>query len=459
MKKQNLKNFLLIAAISVTFFACNKDKITDESPSNLECLNEKILLSHSETDVYTLSLFGNNKIVPAHVARSVAERINMTLSQDMVGAGSASSYTTIRKVDSLFTISDSTRSPIMYIANYNDGGFAVISADERHQPICAFVEQGKYESAEVPSMLLDWLDITFENIQLVRLYDNDYAYFSSKNWIRVIKDIDKEEYLVIDAIEDCCPECPNYPECLSHPHIGCGDPNVNCGGGGSDPCAPYTTIIKGPLMTTNWGQGCTYNEQCPDLNCSGVCYSNGKAWAGCVATAMAQILRYWSHNCTQGYNYATMPNNSGNGEVQRMMKDIGDTVDMDYGCDASGADGDMTANAFKNTFCYSSATRSVYGSGSYQVVVQNLNANRPVLLDGCRTRKRAFPWLWYTYSNCHMWVCDGYEHHQNSCYSILRFHMNWGWNGTYNGWYFFDTWNPGTYNYQYAKDFTYNIYP
>jgi len=56
----------------------------------------------------------------------------------------------------------------MYIANYADDGYIVISADDRHEPICALVEQGKYEVAEVPSMLLEWFYITFENILLVR---------------------------------------------------------------------------------------------------------------------------------------------------------------------------------------------------------------------------------------------------------------------------------------------------
>jgi len=143
-----------------------------------------------------------------------------------------------------------------------------------------------------------------------------------------------------------------------------------------------------------------------------------------------------------------------------MMKDVGDAVDMDYGCDGSGADGDKTDNAFKDDFCFSSASRSNYNSGSYQTVVQNIDANRPVLLDGCSKRKRVWGFLWYTYSDCHMWVCDGYERHQNSCYSILKFHMNWGWgpNGG-NGWFYYNTWNPGSFNFQYAQEFTHNIHP
>ena len=447
---QNFKSFLSVVTVSymaIFLFSCSKD------PEKVKSATKTPEQAQVQSRENSPSLFGNDHVVPAYVAKSVAEKINLTVSEVMrVGAS-----TSVRTVDSLFTISDSLGTPVMYIANYADDGYVVISADDRHEPICALTEQGRYEVAEVPSMLLEWFDITFENILLLRSGVINSTQFADGEWVRVIKNIGEEEYLVV---EDCCPECPNYPECLTHPTIGCGEPDIHCDGGGGDPCAPYTTTIKGPLMTTRWNQGCTYNEQCPDRDCDDVCFSNENAWTGCVATAMAQILRYWAHPCSQAYTYATMPNNSGNSEAQRMMKDVGDAVDMDYGCDGSGADGDKTDNAFKDDFCFSSASRSNYNSGSYQTVVQNIDANRPVLLDGCSKRKRVWGFLWYTYSDCHMWVCDGYERHQNSCYSILKFHMNWGWgpNGG-NGWFYYNTWNPGSFNFQYAQEFTHNIHP
>jgi hypothetical protein len=49
----------------------------------------------------------------------------------------------------------------------------------------------------------------------------------------------------------------------------------------------------------------------------------------------------------------------------------------------------------------------------------------------------------------HVWVGDGiYSFHQtcpNNSYYYL--HMNWGWGGNYNGWYFNNNWNPGGVNY------------
>ena len=79
-----------------------------------------------------------------------------------------------------------------------------------------------------------------------------------------------------------------------------------------------------PLLTTTWDQGQYYNALCPeDVN-----GPDGHVWAGCVATAMAQIVKFWGNPMqgrgTHGYNsnfgwlevnfedsnfdYATMPN-------------------------------------------------------------------------------------------------------------------------------------------------------
>jgi hypothetical protein len=152
-----------------------------------------------------------------------------------------------------------------------------------------------------------------------------------------------------------------------------------------------------------------------------------------------------------------MPNEWGNADVQRMMRDIGNSVNMKYRCNGSGANSDRIPNCFKNTYGYSSAKRSSYSSGSYQTVISNLNAGKPVILDGCRTRTNWI--LFYTYSDCHSRVCDGYQRHYNNCISYLKFYMNWGWRGRGNGWFAFNNWNSPNGTYQYAQDFCYDINP
>ena len=50
-----------------------------------------------------------------------------------------------------------------------------------------------------------------------------------------------------------------------------------------------------PLVSTHWDQGCYYNEYCPATGGGwggGPC---GHALTGCVATAMAQVMKYWNY--------------------------------------------------------------------------------------------------------------------------------------------------------------------
>ncbi len=58
----------------------------------------------------------------------------------------------------------------------------------------------------------------------------------------------------------------------------------------------------GPLLSTIWGQGCYYNKFSPEDD-RGPC---NNAWAGCVAVAMGQIMKYWNEpsasNATAGYD-------------------------------------------------------------------------------------------------------------------------------------------------------------
>jgi len=42
---------------------------------------------------------------------------------------------------------------------------------------------------------------------------------------------------------------------------------------------------------------------------------------------------------------------------------------------------------------------------------------------------------------------------------VLLFHINWGWGGPYNGYYYYNYWSVGGDNYQYNHAMDYNIHP
>lgn len=439
MKKIQKIFYLLVIILNVSFIpSCVKEEksLIDENELNLR--NREL----EDTIFY-------NNLVPQEIAKIIAENINFIVPSELrIGVGK-------KTIENMYPINDSLGITAFYIVNFQNDGFVVISADERYEPICAVVEEGKYQAIEVPSGLLSWFDVTLDNIDQIRYRLNLVNCPPRIRWKEIL-DIVEPKIIYQDK---CCPECPNYPECLTDPRIGCGDPRIKCNED-EDPCGENTTTIRGPYLSTTWGQGCTFNEQCPNLNCTGVeCPANLNAVTGCVATAMCQILRYWAHPESHGYNYSSMPNTFGNTEVQRMMSDAGEEVNMNYGCAGSSAFTWNIPDAFEEGFDFSSCDLDNYSPSSFLTVISNLNNSMPVMMGGCRNRTKWLGGLFYTYRDCHEWVCDGYERTGNLCYASLRFHMNWGFNGVGDGWFTEGNWTGPNGTYQFALDFCYNIHP
>lgn len=96
-------------------------------------------------------------------------------------------------------------------------------------------------------------------------------------------------------------------------------------------CHPYY-YTKGPLLQTTWGQGCGYNSLLQDCSTPYYCYH---AVTGCVATAMAQVMKY--HTYPASYNWSGMPDTYGTTATATLMRDIGlpSAVNMNYGCSGS----------------------------------------------------------------------------------------------------------------------------
>lgn len=189
-----------------------------------------------------------------------------------------------------------------------------------------------------------------------------------------------------------------------------------------------------PFLTTTWNQTCFYNDSCPTVSSGGSC---GKAYTGCNATALGQICKYYaypttglSNHCnanlptqcvdfsTQTYNYTAMPNNvtSTNVEVAKLLGNLGAACDMQYSGTSSNSYFD--ANVLKRYYAYSPR---LYSSATFlfnttqeliDAIKLELDAGRPVFAKGGN----------------HFYLIDGYDASDN-------FHMNFGWSGTYNGYY------------------------
>ena len=442
--------YLIFFTISL-FISCNED--SGLKPDELS--QNKIESRSSERT--------QNSIVPIEIANEIAVKYPIVKPERFIDKNETQVQ---REVLNHFTLPDKEGVPALYVFTYNNNlGYLVISAEWRHEPICAITSQGTFPDIEAPSMLIEWFDATIENIEYIRYNGFDNSERARMGWEEIDNDLDIVSFVLPD--DECCEDCPNWPECDFDFRIGCGgDADLLCRGiTKDDPCGNWTYTTVGPLMTTEWGQECTYNNLCIEEKCNGNlldCPDNCRdnPVTGCVATAMAQVIRYWQIPSAQGYNYASMPNFWGNGEVQRLMYDAGCSVDMTWGCDESGANGDNVPGALINDFDFGSADRDSYGVGDYQTIVNNLDHGQPVLLEGCRV-KDTFLGITYRYRRCHEWVCDGYFSSRNYCFSYLQFYMNWGWDGDHNGFFSFNNWHIPDLdrNYQYARDYVHEIHP
>lgn len=209
-----------------------------------------------------------------------------------------------------------------------------------------------------------------------------------------------------------------------------------------------TNLAVAPLLTTRWNQDCYYNELCPE-HVDGPC---GHCYAGCVATAMAQVMKFHSYpEQGQGshmygtnlypdlsanfgattYLWDSMPAQltASNLPVATLLYHCGVSVNMDYGPDGSGSSLSLATEALVTYFKYASYTsyidRDGIDDGTWAEIMKNeLLARRPLVYAGCGN------------GGCHAFVVDGID-------ASGKFHVNWGWGGAYDGYYSLSNFKPG----------------
>lgn len=244
------------------------------------------------------------------------------------------------------------------------------------------------------------------------------------------------------------------------------------------PPTPLTLIEHPALLTTTWDQGNPYNMFCPFDS-----VLNTRAVVGCVATAMAQIMKYWNypsfgqgshsyipHNRHSSFDYGTltadfgsttylwqyMPNNVAIVGQTHQKKAIatlsyhcGVAVDMMYGT-SSAAYSDCgywtsacATNAFRQYFKYDTnlyyAQRDFYSDSAWCALIDNeLEQRHPIYYNGRDE------------SSGHAFVLDGAD-------TAGRYHFNWGWSGSYDGFYYINDLSLGGGGYGSTPTHTFNL--
>ena len=303
-----------------------------------------------------------------------------------------------------------------------DKGFILVAADDRITPILGFSDHGYFQLMDQPPAFAWFMKVLCRQINAVLTNDFPASEQVAREWQRL-------------------------------------------GQAGFSFSRPVSGVS--PMVETTWDQGCYYNTGCPyDVTAINSCQH---VYTGCGATSMAQILRFWgspqhgvgSHSynhpvygilsanfAAATYNYASMPPEltSENADVAQLMYHCGVAQDMFYGATGSTSYSSDLEAAFKSYFDYHPDLqwkwRSSFAPAQWiPMLTTELDEGRPMIYYGNDNG-----------SNGHYFICDGYQ-------GTNFFHMNWGWGGAYDGYYYLTALNPGTNTFTDNQGAIFNLMP
>jgi hypothetical protein len=307
----------------------------------------------------------------------------------------------------------------LYVFNVaSDGGFVIVSNDDRTTPILAFGDSGNIDPDNMPENMRAWL----------QGYADEIAWLKTQSGQRAQS---------------------RAPQRIGN----------------------HATNEIRPLVATQWNQNAPFNNMTPYYGISNGQYVYSKTEVsgynhcvtGCVATAMAQVMKY--HNWPEGetaqipaykwrnsiwlpdentklpattFVWSNMKNKYTGSEtdetataVATLMKYCGYSLEMNYGSSSSASDADV-ANALITYFGYNDQTTQFVRRNRYtyanwtDLIYFELAHQRPVVYGGQSS------------GGGHAFVCDGYKYENETDY----FHINWGWGGMSDEYYVLSSLNP-----------------
>lgn len=275
----------------------------------------------------------------------------------------------------------------LYVFNASTGGFVIVSGSDATEQVLGYGTAGAFDAQNMAPGLADMLDI----------YSEEIGYAIDNNIERTTAPVQTAD----------------------------------------------TRSSIAPMLKTQWGQSTPFNNLCPMVG-------SNRSVTGCLATAMAQVMKH--HNWPEvgegsrtyelnlggetvtlsvdfgetTYDWENMLNNYSTGyneqqanAVATLLYSCGVACGMDYA--TSTAPSAELFKALPNNFKYDKsikmAEKAYYGIDEWNDVVYNeLRNGRVVYLAG------------YNAKSGHAFVCDGYDKGD-------YFHINWGWVGLDDGYF------------------------
>ena len=292
-----------------------------------------------------------------------------------------------------------------YVVQFEPEGWALISADDRVQPLIGYSDKGLFQKEEAPEAALFWLEKRAKEIQVI------------KSLKGLKRDLNWEAHSLRSDNKE--------------------------------------NIIK-PLIKVNWNQTGVYAKYCP------IDKKGKRSLVGCVAVAMAQVMSvyqypkapkgngvYWKPNESQS-TYITLKNEKpydwekimsgadNKDEVARLLYHCGVAVRMKYGADVSTAYMADIREGFIHNFSYRHDSLKHYVKQKSEQLSPNSVIRITIsdeewsnmILNELRQGRPTISSFNFNYSQ-HALNVDGFD-------GVNAFHLNYGWGGASNGYYILD---------------------
>ena len=335
-----------------------------------------------------------------------------------------------------------TNGASFHVVKLAEGGFVVTSADTRRVPVVAFSSGADLAEDDAnPLWVLLKKDLAIRTegefagggVRLMGAAQSEVESANEAQWARLLG---------------------NGPQLMSAQGI-----------------SSVSDVRVAPLVQSKWNQDNVGGGYCYNY------YTPNHYVCGCVATAGAQIMRYFCYptasmpqytnpKCavdgvattftTQGgtYNWGQMPlePDSSMTDAQRraigkLTSDVGICCNMDYASDGSSAGGYLLAHVFTNHFGYASAMVAQWKADQSRsanvknALLSNFDAGLPVALS-------------LSGAGGHEIVGDGYGYSDGTLY----IHFNMGWGGFDDAWYAPPAMGTTQYNFSILNGVVYNIF-
>lgn len=379
---------------------------------------KKILL------LFSILLIGINLSVTARIVNIKDARLVAKNSfYEQINRVTSTSYNSI-SITAEFTVKHNA-DPVYYAFNINDKGFIIVSAEDAVEPVLGYSFETSYRTEHQSPEFIFWMNT----------YKNQIIYVRAANILPGTTIIAKWNHLLVTSATAL-----------------------------TDLLAPLDVA---PMVTCNWNQDFPYNNMCPpDASCTGS--DQGHVLVGCVATAMVQLMYYWRYPLTGQGNHCDYYTYNGqtycanfdtthyywNGMTDNSLQQCDPEalisyhaavgVNMDFGCNASGAYVTSVPTALQSYFKYASSVNYQGRMGDSttwkNTLRANLDAGEPLMYTGQGP------------DGGHAWVCDGYQ-------GSNFFHFNWGWGGYENGYFSINNIDPAPYTFNNAQGAVLDIKP